>query len=120
MRVGARTDLRRELRRDRLESSFLGYLGRGLEPVTRFADFDWKINVALLTSFAARENSVATLGVLFDQDDGQNLSLEERMGCGYGVCNSCVVDVYLPDGSVGHKKICVDGPILDANEVKWD
>jgi len=47
------------------------------------------------------------------------VSLEERMGCGYGVCNSCVVDVYLPDGSVGHKKLCVDGPILDANEVVW-
>ncbi|MFD0980466.1 ferrous iron transport protein B [Tropicimonas aquimaris] len=75
-----RAELRRELRRDRLESSFLGYVGRGLEPVTRFADFDWKINVALLTSFAARENSVATFGVLYDQDDGQNLSLEERMG----------------------------------------
>ncbi|SFD09491.1 ferrous iron transport protein B [Tropicimonas isoalkanivorans] len=75
-----RADLRRTLRRDRLESSFLGYLGRGLEPVTQFAGFDWKINIALLTSFAARENSVATLGVLFDQDDGQNLSLEQRMG----------------------------------------
>jgi dihydroorotate dehydrogenase electron transfer subunit len=48
------------------------------------------------------------------------VSLEERMGCGYGVCNSCVVDVFLPDGSVGHKKLCVDGPILDAYEVKWD
>jgi dihydroorotate dehydrogenase electron transfer subunit len=48
------------------------------------------------------------------------VSLEERMGCGYGVCNSCVVDVLLPDGSVGHKKLCVDGPILDAREVKWD
>ncbi|RYH11132.1 ferrous iron transport protein B [Tropicimonas sp. IMCC6043] len=75
-----RSDLRRQMRRERLETSLLGSIGRGLEPVTRYADFDWKINITLLTSFAARENSVATLGVLYDQEDGQNLSLAERMG----------------------------------------
>ena len=48
------------------------------------------------------------------------VSLEERMGCGIGVCNSCVVEVMLPDGSIGHKKLCVDGPVLDAAEVNWD
>ncbi len=75
-----RTTLRREMRSDRIEASFLGHIGRGLEPVTQFADFDWKINIALLASFAARESAVSTLGVLFDQDDGENRSLEDRMG----------------------------------------
>jgi len=75
-----RTTLRREMHKDKIESSFLGMVGRSLEPVTQYADFDWKINVALLSSFAARESSVATLGVLFDQEDGQNQTLEERMG----------------------------------------
>lgn len=78
--ANTRTTLRREMRQDKIESSFLGIIGRSLEPVTQYADFDWKINVALLASFAARESSVATLGVLFDQDDGQNLTLEDRMG----------------------------------------
>lgn len=75
-----RKNIRREMRGIRIESSFLGQIGRGIEHVTQFANFDWKINVALLSSFAARESSVATLGVLFDQDDDQNVSLEERMG----------------------------------------
>ncbi len=75
-----RSTLRREMRQDKIERSFLGMIGRALEPVTQVADFDWKINVALLSSFAARESSVATLGVLFDQDEGQNDTLEERMG----------------------------------------
>lgn len=75
-----RKDIRREMRALRIESSLLGQIGRGVEHVTQFANFDWKINVALLSSFAARESSVATLGVLFDQDDDQNVSLEERMG----------------------------------------
>ncbi|TVR57739.1 MAG: ferrous iron transport protein B [Candidatus Competibacteraceae bacterium] len=75
-----RTTLRRELREERLVASLLGQIGRGLEPVTQFAGFDWKINVALLASFAARESSVATLGVLFQQDEDSNAPLEARMG----------------------------------------
>ncbi len=75
-----RKTLRREMKEERIVTSFLGQIGRGLEPVTQFANFDWKINVALLSSFAARESSVATLGVLFEQDEGENKTLEERMG----------------------------------------
>lgn len=47
------------------------------------------------------------------------VAMEEHMACGMGVCNSCVVSVVLPDGSAGHKKLCVDGPVLDAEEVAW-
>ncbi len=75
-----RSTLRREMRSERIETSFLGMIGRSLEPVTQYANFDWKINIALLASFAARESSVATLGVLFDQEEGENATLEERMG----------------------------------------
>lgn len=76
----ARKTLRREMREERISISALGMIGRSMEPVTQFAGFDWKINVALLSSFAARESSVATLGVLFQQDADQNDTLETRMG----------------------------------------
>ncbi len=78
--VKERKSLRREMKEERITNSILGGIGRSLEPVTRYAGFDWKINVALLSSFAARESSVATLGVLFQQDEDQNATLEERMG----------------------------------------
>nr|WP_321462471.1 ferrous iron transport protein B [uncultured Cohaesibacter sp.] len=78
--VSARKSIRREMKEERITSSVLGMIGHGLEPVTQFAGFDWKINVALLSSFAARESSVATLGVLFQQDEDQNATLEDRMG----------------------------------------
>jgi ferrous iron transport protein B len=78
--INERKLLRREMREERIVNSFLGAIGRSMEPVTQFAGFDWKINVALLSSFAARESSVATLGVLFQQDEDQNQTLEERMG----------------------------------------
>ncbi|MBB4316158.1 ferrous iron transport protein B [Roseospira marina] len=75
-----RKELRREMKDERIVNSVLGQFGRALEPVTQYANFDWKINVALFSSFAARESSVATLGVLFDQPEGENQTLEERMG----------------------------------------
>ena len=75
-----RKNLRREMKELRIQNSVLGRVGRGLEGITQFANFDWKVNVALLSSFAARESSVATLGVLFGQDDEENVTLEERMG----------------------------------------
>mgnify|MGYP003599016190 FL=1 len=77
--VNARKGIRTEMREASIERSFLGSIGRSLEPVTQFAGFDWKINIALLSSFAARESSVATLGVLFQQDDDENVTLESRM-----------------------------------------
>ena len=76
----ARKSIRRQMKEERIEASMLGMIGRSMEPVTQFAGFDWKINVALLSSFAARESSVATLGVLFQQDEDQNATLEARMG----------------------------------------
>ncbi len=48
-----------------IESGFLAQFGRWLEPVGRLAGLDWRLMVALLTSFVAKENTIATLGVLF-------------------------------------------------------
>ena len=48
------------------------------------------------------------------------VALEEMMACGMGVCNSCVVEVVEPDGSIAHRKLCTDGPVLDAAVVNWN
>ncbi|WP_006787971.1 ferrous iron transport protein B [Thiorhodospira sibirica] len=72
--------VRLEMQETRIVNSLLGRVGRALEPVTQAAGFDWKINVALLSSFAARESSVATLGVLFQAEEGSSQTLEQRMG----------------------------------------
>ncbi len=66
---------RRMIRYDRNEEilmgSFLGSVGKWVEPITKWAGFDWRINVGLISAFAAKENVVATLGVLYrDMDDG--------------------------------------------------
>jgi ferrous iron transport protein B len=75
-----RKSLRRQIKEEQIQTSFLGMIGRSLEPITQWAGFNWKINVAILSSFAARESSVATIGVLYQQGADENRSLEERMG----------------------------------------
>jgi ferrous iron transport protein B len=57
-----------------LQSSYLAELGRLVAPVGQWMGLDWKLSVALLTSFLAKENAVATLGVLFSDSSGSGLS----------------------------------------------
>lgn len=43
------------------------------------------------------------------------LSMEQRMGCGYGTCVACVVDTV-----DGRKKVCSDGPVFTAQQLGWE
>lgn len=49
----------------KIEASFAGHLGKFIEPVIRPLGFDWKIGIALITSFAAREVFVATMATIY-------------------------------------------------------
>lgn len=49
----------------KIEHSVLASIGRAVEPVGGWMGMDWKLTVALLTSFVAKENAIATLGFLF-------------------------------------------------------
>jgi len=57
-----------------VEHSYLAAIGRWLEPAGRLMGLDWRLIVALLTSFIAKENSIATLGVLFGAGEGPGLA----------------------------------------------
>ena len=76
--VSARKNILRQIQAEKIDNSFLGKIGRSLEPVTRWAGFNWRVNVALLSSFAAKESSVATLGAIY-QSDEEGATLEKRM-----------------------------------------
>ncbi len=64
------------IKSEKIRNSFLGMFGRALEPLTTYAGFDWRINVAFLSSFAARESAVATLGSIYEKGKS-DLSPEE-------------------------------------------
>jgi ferrous iron transport protein B len=73
--------LNKEKGTELLQNSFAGIMGRAIEPVIRPLGFDWKIGIALITSFAAREVFVGTMATLYsvEDDGGERLMLREKM-----------------------------------------
>ncbi|NNC82589.1 MAG: ferrous iron transport protein B [Flavobacteriales bacterium] len=64
----------------RLEASYVGHLGKAIEPSIRPLGFDWKIGIALITSFAAREVFVGTMATIYSAgSEGDEYTLIERM-----------------------------------------
>ena len=65
---------------NKIEASYAGHLGKFIEPAIRPLGFDWKIGIALITSFAAREVFVGTMATIYsigsEEDEG---SIKDRM-----------------------------------------
>lgn len=73
--------LDKEFHTAKLENSYAGILGKSIEPAIAPLGYDWKIGIALITSFAAREVFVGTMATLYsvgDEDQG-SLLLKEKM-----------------------------------------
>ena len=65
-----------------LENSYAGRLGKAIEPVISPLGYDWKIGIALITSFAAREVFVGTMATLYSVEGGKDAdkqTLRQRM-----------------------------------------
>lgn len=64
----------------KLESSFVGMVGKSIEPVLLPLGYDWRIGIAIVTSFAAREVFVGTMGTIFSLgDQGSEGTIREQM-----------------------------------------
>ena len=48
------------------------------------------------------------------------VAVEERMGCGIGVCFTCVVPIVGGDGAVRNKRACLEGPVFNGRRIDWD
>ncbi len=64
-----------------LENSFMGIMGRGIEPVIRPLGYDWKIGIALIASFAAREVFVSTIATIYSigGDPEDDLTIRQKL-----------------------------------------
>jgi ferrous iron transport protein B len=60
-----------------LENSYLGRMGKAIEPIVRPLGWDWRIGCAAIASFPAREVVVATLGVIYNLGEGQDEGSDE-------------------------------------------
>jgi ferrous iron transport protein B len=64
----------------KIESSYAGHLGKWIEPAIKPLGFDWKIGIALITSFAAREVFVGTMATIYSiGSDSDESSVKNRM-----------------------------------------
>ena len=63
----------------KLENSFAGLFGKFLEPVIRPLGYDWKIGIALVTSFAAREVFVGTMATIYSIGSEDESTIKSRM-----------------------------------------
>jgi ferrous iron transport protein B len=71
-------DLQSEIASIKLENSFIGNIGKTIEPIFKPLGYDWKIGIGLITSFAAREVFVGTLAVIYNVES-YNDSEEKRL-----------------------------------------
>ena len=62
------------------ENSYLGYLGKAVEPALSPLGFDWKMDIGILSGIGAKELIVSTLGIMYSEDD----AAEEISGSGAG------------------------------------
>ena len=62
-----------------LEHSYIGYMGKAIEPIVTPLGYDWKIGIAVLTSFAAREVFVGTLATIYSVGSDEEETIKNRM-----------------------------------------
>jgi ferrous iron transport protein B len=71
--------LTKQYNSEKLQNSYAGILGQAIEPVIRPLGYDWKIGIALITSFAAREVFVGTMATLYSVEENDNSTLKQKM-----------------------------------------
>ena len=63
----------------KLEHSYIGLLGKSIEPIISPLGYDWKIGIALISSFAAREVFVGTLATIYSVENDAEETIKNRM-----------------------------------------
>ena len=74
-------ELQQRIASIKLENSYIGILGKTIEPVIRPLGYDWKIGIALITSLAAREVFVDTLSTIYSvaSGDENTATIKQKM-----------------------------------------
>ena len=72
-------ELQQKIASHKLEHSFIGITGRAIEPAIRPLGYDWKIGIAIVSSFAAREVFVGTLATIYSVGSDDEATIKNRM-----------------------------------------
>ena len=66
------TEFENEVASQKLENSYIGIMGKAIEPAISPLGYDWKIGIAIISSFAAREVFVGTLATIYSVGSSDN------------------------------------------------
>ncbi len=72
-------ELSKKIAAFKLENSYIGVASKSIEPVIKPLGFDWKIGIALISSFAAREVFVGTLATIYSVGQDEQETIKNRM-----------------------------------------
>ncbi len=75
----SQVELEQKIASHKLEHSFIGIAGHAIEPAIRPLGYDWKIGIAIVSSFAAREVFVGTLATIYSVGSDQEATIKNRM-----------------------------------------
>jgi len=71
--------LEQEIATYQLENSYLGNIGKAIEPSIRPLGYDWKIGIAIITSLAAREVFVGTISTIYNINSDEYLTIKNKL-----------------------------------------
>ncbi|WP_055444010.1 ferrous iron transport protein B [Lacinutrix himadriensis] len=72
-------EINQKVASQKLEHSYIGITGRAIEPVIRPLGYDWKIGIAIVSSFAAREVFVGTLATIYSVGNDEEETIKNKM-----------------------------------------
>ena len=77
-------------------------------------------NIDVIYSCGPMAMLSAITALVADTDVIHQCAVEESMACGVGICMTCVLPVQNEDGSTSMLRSCIDGPVMDGANVRWD
>ena len=99
------------------EDGSMGETGRVTE---NLLDIVRDRNIDVIYSCGPMAMLSAITELVAETDVIHQCAVEESMACGVGICMTCVLPVRNDDGSISMLRSCIDGPVMDGANVRWD
>ena len=99
------------------EDGSMGETGRVTE---QLLDIVRDRNIDVIYSCGPMAMLSAITALVAETDVIHQCAVEESMACGVGICMTCVLPVRNEDGSTSMLRSCIDGPVMDGSNVRWD
>ena len=99
------------------EDGSMGETGRVTE---NLLDIVRDRNIDVIYSCGPMAMLSAITALVADTEVIHQCAVEESMACGVGICMTCVLPVQNDDGTTSMLRSCIDGPVMDGANVRWD